>query len=103
MEQPKNNLKIIADKKNARIILPNMLTLIGVCIGLTSIRFALDGKFEFAIIARWNSPLKANLIEVKPIQTPIKVSILGKIILAFFLSAIIFKLFLGCSILFFSQ
>ena len=28
-----------------------MLTLIGVCIGLTSIRFALDGKFELAIIA----------------------------------------------------
>ena len=51
MEQPKNNLKIIADKKNARVILPNMLTLIGVCIGLTSIRFALDGKYEFAIIA----------------------------------------------------
>ncbi|MDB9765303.1 CDP-diacylglycerol--serine O-phosphatidyltransferase [Candidatus Pelagibacter sp.] len=51
MEQPKNNLKIIADKKNARMILPNMLTLIGVCIGLTSIRFALEGKFEFAIIA----------------------------------------------------
>ena len=51
MEQPKNNLKIIADKKNARMILPNMLTLIGVCIGLTSIRFALDEKFEFAIIA----------------------------------------------------
>ena len=51
MEQPKNNLKIITDKKNARVILPNMLTLIGVCIGLTSIRFALDEKFEFAIIA----------------------------------------------------
>ena len=51
MEQPKNNLKIIADKKNTRVILPNMLTLIGVCIGLTSIRFALDEKFEFAIIA----------------------------------------------------
>ena len=51
MEQPKNNLKIIVDKKNTRIILPNMLTLIGVCIGLTSIRFALDEKFEFAIIA----------------------------------------------------
>ena len=51
MEQPKNNLKIVADKKNARMILPNMLTLIGVCIGLTSIRFALDGKFEFAIVA----------------------------------------------------
>ena len=51
MGQPKKDLKIIADKKNARVILPNMLTLIGVCIGLTSIRFALDGKFEFAIIA----------------------------------------------------
>ena len=52
MEQPKNNLRIVTDKKtNARVILPNMLTLIGVCIGLSSIRFALDGKFEFAIIA----------------------------------------------------
>ena len=51
MEPQKNNFKIVADKKNARMILPNMLTLIGVCIGLTSIRFALDGKFELAIIA----------------------------------------------------
>ena len=51
MEQPENKFKVISDKKNARVILPNMLTLIGVCIGLTSIRFALDGKFEFAIIA----------------------------------------------------
>ena len=51
MEQPKNNLKVISDKKNARMILPNMLTLIGVCIGLTSIRFALSGEFHLAIIA----------------------------------------------------
>ena len=51
MEQPKNNFKIVSEKKTARMILPNMLTLIGVCIGLTSIRFALEGKFEFAIIA----------------------------------------------------
>ena len=51
MEQPKNNLKIVTDKKNARMILPNILTLIGVCIGLTSIRFAMDEKFELAIIA----------------------------------------------------
>ena len=51
MEPQKNNLKIVADKKNARMILPNMLTLIGVCIGLTSIRFALDEKFGLAIIA----------------------------------------------------
>ena len=51
MEPKKNNLKIVTDKKNARMILPNMLTLIGVCIGLTSIRFALDGRYELAIIA----------------------------------------------------
>ena len=51
MEQPKNNLKIIADKKNARVILPNMLTLIGVCIGLTSIRFYFNAQFDLAIIA----------------------------------------------------
>jgi CDP-diacylglycerol--serine O-phosphatidyltransferase len=51
MEPQKKNFKIITDKKSARVILPNMLTLIGVCIGLTSIRFALDEKFEFAIIA----------------------------------------------------
>jgi CDP-diacylglycerol--serine O-phosphatidyltransferase len=51
MEQPKNNLKVISEKKNARMILPNMLTLIGVCIGLTSIRFALSGEFHLAIIA----------------------------------------------------
>ena len=50
MEQPKNNFKIVSDRK-ARMILPNMLTLIGVCIGLSSIKFALDKKFELAIIA----------------------------------------------------
>ena len=50
MEQPKNNFKIVSDRK-ARMILPNMLTLIGVCIGLSSIKFALDEKFELAIIA----------------------------------------------------
>ena len=51
MEQPKNNLKIVVDKKNARMLLPNMLTLIGVCIGLTSIRFALSGEFHLAVIS----------------------------------------------------
>ena len=50
MEQKKNNFKIVSDKK-ARIILPNAITLIGVCIGLTSIKFAIDGKFVIAIIA----------------------------------------------------
>jgi CDP-diacylglycerol--serine O-phosphatidyltransferase len=50
MEQPKNSFKIVSDKK-ARMILPNAITLIGVCIGLTSIKFALDGKFALAVIA----------------------------------------------------
>ena len=50
MEQPKNNLKIVSEKKT-RMILPNMLTLIGVCIGLSSIKFALDSKFELSVIA----------------------------------------------------
>jgi len=50
MEQPKNNFKLVSDKK-ARMILPNAITLIGVCIGLTSIKFALDGKFALAVVA----------------------------------------------------
>ena len=50
MEHPKSNLKIVSEKK-ARMLLPNALTLIGVCIGLSSIKFALDSKFELSIIA----------------------------------------------------
>jgi len=50
MEQPKNNFKIVSEKKT-RMILPNAITLIGVCIGLSSIKFALDGKFALAVIA----------------------------------------------------
>ena len=50
MEQPNKNFKIVSDKKT-RMILPNAITLIGVCIGLSSIKFAIDGKFTIAIIA----------------------------------------------------
>ena len=50
MEQPKKNIKLVSEKKT-RIILPNMFTLIGVCIGLSSIKFAFDGNFKFSIIA----------------------------------------------------
>jgi len=50
MEQPKNNFKIVSSKKT-RMILPNALTLINVCIGLSSIKFALDSKFELSVIA----------------------------------------------------
>ena len=49
MEKLKNNFKIVPDKK-ARMILPNAITLIGVCIGLSSIKFALDGKFALAVV-----------------------------------------------------
>ena len=44
MEQQKKNFKIVSGKKT-RVILPNMFTLIGVCIGLSSIKFAFDEKF----------------------------------------------------------
>tara|TARA_B100000902_G_C27237695_1_gene878339 strand:+ start:334 stop:1137 length:804 start_codon:yes stop_codon:yes gene_type:complete len=50
MENPKKNFKLVSDKKT-RMILPNAITLIGVCLGLTSIKFAIDGKFAIAIIA----------------------------------------------------
>ena len=50
MEQPDKNIKLVSNKKS-RVILPNILTLIGVCIGLTSIKFAFDGKFELSVIA----------------------------------------------------
>ena len=50
MEQPKKNFKIVPNTKT-RVILPNILTLVGVCIGLSSIKFALDAKYEIAIIA----------------------------------------------------
>ena len=50
MEKYKNNFKIVSDKKT-RTILPNAITLIGICIGLSSIKFALDGKFALSVIA----------------------------------------------------
>ena len=50
MEQPNKNIKLVSNK-NSRVILPNILTLVGVCIGLSSIIFAFDGKFELSIIA----------------------------------------------------
>ena len=34
-----------------RMIAPNMITLLAVCLGLTAIRFAFEGRFESAVIA----------------------------------------------------
>ena len=50
MEPQKNNFKIVSNK-NTRVILPNIFTLVGVCIGLSSIKFAFDGNFEVSVIA----------------------------------------------------
>ena len=50
MESQNKNIKLVSNKKT-RVILPNILTLVGVCIGLTSIKFAFDSKFELSIIA----------------------------------------------------
>ena len=50
MQEPKKNFKLVSNK-NTRVILPNIFTLIGVCIGLSSIKFAFDGNFQFSIIA----------------------------------------------------
>ena len=50
MEQPKKNFKLVSDKKT-RVILPNIFTLVGVCIGLSSIKFAVDEKFTLSVIA----------------------------------------------------
>ena len=50
MEKHQKNFKLVRDRKT-RMILPNILTLIGVCIGLSSIKFAIDEKYELAIIA----------------------------------------------------
>jgi len=50
INEPKKRFKVVTDTK-ARVILPNTLTLIGVCIGLTSINFALNGNYKLSIIA----------------------------------------------------
>ncbi|WP_395665638.1 CDP-diacylglycerol--serine O-phosphatidyltransferase [Methylocella sp.] len=34
-----------------RVILPNLVTLLALCMGLTAIRFAMEGNFEIAVIA----------------------------------------------------
>ncbi|VFU07170.1 CDP-diacylglycerol--serine O-phosphatidyltransferase [Methylocella tundrae] len=34
-----------------RVILPNLVTLLALCMGLTAIRFAIEGQFEIAVLA----------------------------------------------------
>ena len=41
--------KLVASKKT-RYLLPNILTLLGVCLGISSIKFSIDGNYSFAVI-----------------------------------------------------
>ena len=50
MLENKKEFKLV-QKKNSRSLLPNTLTIFGVCLGLSSIKFALDTNYAMAIIA----------------------------------------------------
>ena len=47
--EKKNKFKVVSVNKS-RYILPSILTLIGVCLGISSIKFAMDGNFAFAVL-----------------------------------------------------
>ena len=44
-----NKFKLVSSKKT-RYLLPNILTLGGVCLGISSIKFSIDGNFNLAVI-----------------------------------------------------
>ena len=48
MEENKK-FKLVSSKKT-RYLLPNILTLAGVCLGISSIKFSIDGNFNLAVI-----------------------------------------------------
>ena len=50
MFENKKEFKLIA-QKNPRSLLPNALTILGVCLGLSSIKFALDTNYAMAVVA----------------------------------------------------
>jgi len=50
MFENKKEFKLIA-KKNPRSLLPNALTILGVCLGLSSIKFALDTNYAMSVVA----------------------------------------------------
>ncbi len=47
--EKKDKFKVVSVSKS-RYILPSVLTLIGVCLGISSIKFAMDGNFAFAVL-----------------------------------------------------
>ena len=46
--EKKNPFNLVSSKKS-RFILPNVLTIIGVCLGISSIKFALDENYSLAV------------------------------------------------------
>jgi len=50
MFENKKEFKLIA-KKNPKSLLPNALTIFGVCLGLSSIKFALDANYAMSVVA----------------------------------------------------
>tara|TARA_B100000029_G_scaffold365175_1_gene358450 strand:+ start:454 stop:1251 length:798 start_codon:yes stop_codon:yes gene_type:complete len=50
MIENKKEFKLIS-KKNPKYLLPNALTIFGVCLGLSSIKFALDLNYALAVVA----------------------------------------------------
>ena len=49
MIQENKKFKLVASKKT-RYLLPNILTLGGVCLGISSIKFSIDGNYSLAVI-----------------------------------------------------
>ena len=49
MMEPNKKFKLVTSKKT-RYLLPNILTLGGVCLGISSIKFSIDGNFNLAVI-----------------------------------------------------
>ena len=47
--QENKKFKIVTSKRT-RYILPNIITLAGVCLGISSIKFSLDQNFSLAVI-----------------------------------------------------
>jgi len=50
MIENKKEFKLIS-KKNPKSLLPNALTILGVCLGLSSIKFAIDLDYSMAVVA----------------------------------------------------
>ena len=50
MTSPENKQFTIVSSKKTKHILPNILTLVGVCLGISSIKFAIDQNYSFAVL-----------------------------------------------------